>query len=297
MNTHVHSELELEEPACSLCGCESRRLVASSARFLPFGVVRCCRCDLHYLSPRPAERWARALYAGSEYFGENEGIEGEPVTPVFDSQVHTPTARLTSRRLLRTLSHRGLTGGALLEVGCGVGLFLAEARRYFGRCEGTERSAAAALEAGKRSDGVSVGGIEGVPAVPTYDVVLSHQRIQHERDPVSFLWEQVQRVVPGGTIVATTPWMGSLWQRALREHWSGFQVPEHLHYFDRDTLRDAFYRAGLVEVQSVPHLQAFPLARVAQKLGVTLPDTLADASLWIPNATLAVIGRRSKLEG
>ena len=283
----------LEEPACPLCGSEHRRPAVQADAFLPFGVVRCERCGLHFLSPRPREDWAQRLYEGAGYFDAELGIEGEPSPQAgyHDYRGQEAALRLTFRRFLRALEKRGVGGGSLLEVGCGLGYLLDEARPFFDRRDGTEMSAQAALEAAKGCDGVCVGGIESAPDV-LYDVVLSNHVIEHVYDPVAFLRAQADRVVPGGSVVASTPWMGSLWQRFLGEKWPSFKLPEHVLYFDRDSLVDAFHRAGLVDVRTVPYLHAFPAALIARKLGRELPNWLGSISIWIPQTTLAVVGRR-----
>src|SRR5256886_9698587 len=66
--------------------------------------------------------------------------------------------RATFKRLLHNLAKRGLTGGDLLEVGCGYGYLLDEARSLFDRRVGTEFSAQGAEIARKTGAEVLVGG-------------------------------------------------------------------------------------------------------------------------------------------
>ena len=112
----------LEHPACPLCGSEERR--EDIYVFRPFAVARCQGCRLWYEYPRLAEPVMRASYADDAYF---EG--GEAGYSSYQAQ--EATLRPTFRRFLRELSHRGMTGGRLLEVGCAYGFFLDEAKGYF----------------------------------------------------------------------------------------------------------------------------------------------------------------------
>jgi cyclopropane fatty-acyl-phospholipid synthase-like methyltransferase len=71
--------------------------------------------------------------------------------------------RATFKCLLRNLANRRMTGGALLEVGCGYGYLLDEAQRYFDRRFGTEFSTEGA-EIARATDAEGfVGGIEQIP--------------------------------------------------------------------------------------------------------------------------------------
>jgi hypothetical protein len=65
-----------------------------------------------------------------------------------------------------------------------------------------------------------------------------------------------------------------------------------VNYFDRRSLARLFESEGLVEVQTLPYWHAFPLALVAAKLGFALRGRLAARSLWLPQTTLAVAGRK-----
>jgi hypothetical protein len=85
--------------------------------------------------------------------------------------------------------------------------------------------------------------------------------------------------------------MGSIWQRTLGSRWPSFKIPEHLLYFDLRSLERLLQDAGLVDIRRLPWLHAFPLALVARKLGVWVPERLGRRILWIPGTTLALTGR------
>jgi SAM-dependent methyltransferase len=219
-----------------------------------------------------------AYYGGSDVGYDDYGAQEEPL-------------RLTFRRFLKNCLKRGLAGGALLEVGCGWGLFLDEARDYFARRVGTEFSGEATELARKRADAVYQGGPGAIPRGELFDCVISIQTIEHVYDPAAFTVDLVSRTRPGGHVVLATPDMGSLWRRLMGHHWPSFKLPEHVNYFDESSLSRLLDGAGLEVVGKIPYLHAFPLPLIASKIGLRLPAAAGRLSLWLPQTTIALYGR------
>jgi len=273
----------LETPDCPLCA--SPRRSAPRYRFGPRGIVRCSECGLYYLSPRMNEAAMIAAYTAPTYFaGPRQGYES------YASQ--EGALRATYRRLLSHLARRRMTGGALLEVGCAFGFFLDEARPFFDRRVGCDLSEAALGEAAARADTVVLGGLADVPESERFDCIVATQVIEHIYDPGSFVRVALQLLKPRGWLVLATPNIGSLWRHLLGRRWPSFKIPEHVTFFDARTLALLFVRAGCEDVQRLPYLHAFPLAVVAEKLGIPGRLRSVEGWLWIPQTTVAFAGRR-----
>src|SRR5947207_15737744 len=86
-----------------------------------------------------------------------------------------PALRATFKRLLANLATRGLTGGDLLEIGCGYGYLLDEARPFFDRRVGTDFSPEAADIARTTGAEVFIGGFEQIPPERKFDCVVATQ--------------------------------------------------------------------------------------------------------------------------
>src|SRR5580692_8698531 len=129
MTDQAHAS-ELESVRCPSCGTAEHSLVHD---FSPYQVVRCLRCRAYYLSPRLIESAIRRLYEDDGYFAAGEsGYLGYLQQEL--------SLRYSFRRLMRKLQRRRLTGGSLLEVGCGYGFLLDEARGYFQNRSGIDLS-------------------------------------------------------------------------------------------------------------------------------------------------------------
>lgn len=274
--------MEFEYPPCPLCGSEKRRNVYS--KFPSYKVVRCRSCEFYYLYPRLTEAEMLNLYAEDTYFeGEEEGY-----TSYAEQE---PALRATFRRLISNLKSRKLTGGDLLEIGCGYGYLLDEARGSFRSRIGTDFSEQAVVQAANRADFIYRGGIKEVPVQEKFDLIIATHVIEHVYQPQIFLHEITNRLQHGGTAVIATPDMGSFWRHLMGHKWPSFKLPEHVLYFDRKSLTHAMEKAGFVNIKVLPYPHAFPLPLVFAKLGLKLPSKLSKFNLWMPATTLALYGQ------
>src|SRR5437868_2972430 len=144
---------ELEDANCPICDSSERSLRFELAE--RYRVARCSVCGVYYLSPRPIEASIQEVYRAGSYF--EGGASGYADTSYLAQE---RALRATFKRLLRNLAKRRLTGGDLLEVGCGYGYLLDEARSFFRRRIGTEFSDQGANIARKTGAEVLVGGLE-----------------------------------------------------------------------------------------------------------------------------------------
>jgi 2-polyprenyl-3-methyl-5-hydroxy-6-metoxy-1,4-benzoquinol methylase len=198
--------------------------------------------------------------------------------------------RATFSRLLKTLAVRRQTGGALLEIGCGYGYLLDEARPYFDRRIGTDFSDGAVQQALTRADQVYRGGIDAVAGSEQFDFIIATHVIEHVYHPQAFVQGLLQRLRPGGRLLIAAPDMGSLWRKVMGRRWPSFKLPEHVLYFDRRTLAQLLQTSGVSQVTRVPYPHAFPLPLIASKIGIRLPQAFNRYSLWLPATTIAFTG-------
>lgn len=278
--------IDLEEVyICPLCGNKDSVEIYKGRRFHPYSVKLCPHCGLSFLSPRPTEQSMLRLYQQDDYFsGSKQGYS--------DYLAQESALRATFSRLLKNLSLRGKTGGDLLEIGCGYGYLLDEARPYFKRRVGTDFSAAAVEQAQKRADQVHRGGVDAINETEAFDCIIAAHVIEHVYHPQDFIKAIMKRLRPRGCLVIAAPDMGSFWRKLMGGRWPSFKLPEHIIYFDNLTLPHLLEQCGLHDIESVPYSHAFPLPLIAAKLGVSLSDYWNRYSLWLPATTVAYMGEK-----
>ncbi len=279
--TSAHAELEF--PDCPVCHSGERRI--GLYEFDGHEVVRCGQCSLYYLYPRLTEEAIRRFYQQDDYF--EAGESGYSDTGYSDQE---RALRATFARLMKNLKRRGLTGGSLLEVGCGYGYLLEEAKGFFDRRVGTEFAAEGVRQASRRADHVYEGGIEQVPADEMFDCIIATHVIEHVYKPLNFVRDLISHGRPGSAIVLAAPDMGGMLRKAMGRRWASFKVPEHVIYFDSATLGSLMGQAGLRDVKQIPYPHAFPLALIGSKLGIPFPRSLGNLNIWVPATTVAMYG-------
>ena len=238
---------------CTLCGVEDADPVAVGADFEyrtcpdEFLAVRCRRCGLVYLNPRPADAEARRIYP--------DDYHAFAFRPAEYGLVYRVRRRLEARRLLGWARHLP-ADARVLDVGCGDGFHLALLRDYgpptwtLEGLDDDDRAVAAA-----RANGLEVRGerLENAWLPPaTFDLVLLLMTVEHLPDPAATMRLVAGLLAPGGRVVVVTDNTDSPDRRLFGgRHWGGYHFPRHTYLFDRATLTRLGELAGLTPVRVV----------------------------------------------
>ncbi len=274
------------EPAPGPCpGCGADRPCPSRYGNGSFSVVRCTNCDLWYLSPRLSEHAMVERYRQGGYF------DGDIDDGYADYAGQEKSLRATFRALLQRLDDRGMTGGTLLEVGCGYGYFLDEAAPFFNFRAGLEMSAAAADVARNHADTIHNDDLSTLPD-RQFDCIVALHVIEHVYDPQGFLRQLVERLTPGGVLVLAAPDMAGFWRPLLGNRWPSFKYPEHVAFYTERTLSRLMRNAGCRQPTRLPYPHAFPIGEICAKVGLKAPRSLESRNMWLPATTVAVVGTR-----
>jgi 2-polyprenyl-3-methyl-5-hydroxy-6-metoxy-1,4-benzoquinol methylase len=192
-------------------------------------LVRCGRCGLVSLSGAAA--------AGATVSDTNE--------PFFSSKdfnewflERESVFRERYRRDLARIAELSPPPGRLLDVGCGPGLFLDEARGRGWEVEGVEASPVPASIARERFGlAVHTGVLEEAPlAEESFDVITFFDVLEHLPAPRAVLGRARRLLKRGGLLVAQSPNLASLMANLTAERWRWYFLPQHLHHFTPATL-------------------------------------------------------------
>ncbi|MGL4596665.1 MAG: class I SAM-dependent methyltransferase, partial [Bacteroidia bacterium] len=133
----------------------------------------------------------------------------------------------------------------ILDVGCGRGWFLIEAKKRGWEVYGTEYSK-------KAIDLCQMSGIEMQAGelnpnsfpVTDFDVITSFEVIEHIYTPQQELRAIYQLLRQGGLFYCTTPNFNSLLRYYLKKDYNIIGYPEHLIYFTKSTLNRSAKQQG-----------------------------------------------------
>ncbi len=96
--------------------------------------------------------------------------------------------------------------GLILENGCGVGMYVEKLLDFCGRVVGLEYDLERAAKAGANSDEIINAAGEFIPLPSsTFDLILSHEVIEHVQDDHAAVREMIRVLKPGGRVVVFCP--------------------------------------------------------------------------------------------
>jgi len=277
---HFPRDTDLEMIRCPLCGSDSTCIIHVRK---PFQVVHCNNCSLSYLNPRLKEPVMNRVYGGGKYFSDGD------MTGYRDYTSQEKSLRITFRRFLSELRRRGFASGRILEVGCGYGYFLDEARDFFPYLFGTELSPEAAAHA-RKLPGIAIhtGDMDSLPAGwDNFDITITINVIEHIYKPLEFIIALKQTLKASGRIVVATPDFGSFWYKILGGNWPSFKIPEHVAFYTGKTLRLLLKKAGFRDIREIPFRHVFPIGLVTGKFGLNIGGRLGQIPVGIPKTMIA----------
>lgn len=239
--------LELEAVDCCICGAKAAEPVAVGEDFEyrtsddAFLAIRCHRCSLVYLDPRPTTAELARIYPDNYHaFDFSEAEFG---------LVHRVRRWLETRRLLRAFGDLP-ADARVIDVGCGDGFHLDLLRQHGPdgwELEGVDLDNRAVKRARDRGLVVHEGSVEDVRLEPdAYDMAFMIQTIEHVADPPAVLTAVGTILKPGGRLLVVTDNTESIDSLLFRGRtWGGYHFPRHWNLFDKRSMRCLARKVGL----------------------------------------------------
>lgn len=209
-----------------------------------YHLVRCQDCGHLMTAPRLTEADLPALYG--TYYPRQKIVTADIVRDA--ARMQAPFAAL--KRWLSGTDNQGQyqarAGEKILDVGCGSGLSLLEAKALGATAFGIEadpnvRPIAEALDLN-----IHFGSLHDEPfAGENFDLIIMNQVIEHVPEPDEALNIMRKRLAPGGRIILVFPNQAALGRRLTGSRWIHWHIPFHLHHFDQKTMKRLAERCGL----------------------------------------------------
>jgi SAM-dependent methyltransferase len=247
-------------------------------------LIRCHACTAVFLDPFPEPM------AVKEEF-EDRHIKSDDRLEYFFGANRDPVLSFVAKRIRKTHQR-----GAILDVGCAGGRFLAE---FFPEAEwqksGVEPSKFAAARAREKGLHIYQGQLSSVELPETaFDVITAMGVLLYFRDPERDLAKLKRALRPGGLLVVELPLAeAQLWRNSAKI--SRFVAGKsrtllgsgHLFYYNVESLDYVLRRAGFTATTAMP----VP----AMKQRTAVKDFLANGYYQSSRAVWAASGRRLML--
>jgi 2-polyprenyl-3-methyl-5-hydroxy-6-metoxy-1,4-benzoquinol methylase len=246
-----------------------------------FRVVRCRQCGLYYLNPRPADETLGAYYPATYYAYRNDRqrriqlpASNLPFRKRFKytiAQIHygyafmPGTTLATKENPLQSIFWAIATypfknrfqwlppyrrGMRLLDVGCGAGFFLDNARSFGWETWGVDISGQAVDLAKKQGHRTFQSSLQHCRFPNDYfDVVRAWSSLEHMTDPFVILGEMHRILKRNGTLIIAVPNMESATAKLFKTYWYSLDVPRHLYWFRPPLIRSTLEKLGFNQIR------------------------------------------------
>jgi len=240
-------QVRLEYITCCLCGSTEHETVyvidLNSVRLSamwhertripinqPMHIVKCVSCGLVFVNPRVAfdERL-------TPYDRNTETIYFE----------RTRSARRIAALNLLDCIHSIVTSGKWLDIGCGDGTLMEEARDRSYEVYGTEVSKSL-IEQLRLKFGPNRILSHDLSLLPSahFDVITMISVLEHVHAPLDMLADARRALKPSGILAVEVPNIESLKARMRGQSWDQIEPLGHLYYFSNQTLCALLSKAG-----------------------------------------------------
>jgi 2-polyprenyl-3-methyl-5-hydroxy-6-metoxy-1,4-benzoquinol methylase len=266
----------------------------------------CKKCGLECIAPQPDDKTLAEIYTASYFAHYLNSIDPQSVRTMKRATYKRQLARLkgqgsagTPKRLLDCGAATGFLCELATELGweayaIEISQFGAEACR---KLLGSER-----VHHGEAQTAAFAGNREG-----RFEAITMFDFIEHVRDPLQVLKWAKERLSTSGTLLLTTPRIGSVSRRLMRRQWFHYNVG-HLWLFSPESIRTLLRGSGFkdIEVHALPKAVTlgYALAHYARRtaynryfsplsgfVNAILPEQFKRWQLWFYLGEMTVVAR------
>lgn len=221
--------------SCPICQAEgAEQVLAHPDGYLAeLRLHRCRRCQTVFLSPRLTLDAIVAVEDESEVYRfdrelAEEWITGDLTSVIAYLESYVPTP-----------------GRRLLDIGCNRGLLMEAARRRGWQVTGVEISDEAANRARRDYGHTVYATLDAVGPDAQFDLITAWHVLEHTLNPLGFLRQAANLLVPGGVLAVQVPAYECLEEYRRRAQLGGLLSAVHNFYFTRANLEPVLVCAGL----------------------------------------------------
>lgn len=222
---------------CPVCGNKNYRL-----RFCidKFNVIECGKCKLNRIEHNFSFDDIKSLYS-SGYFNNKMCDVG-----YLNYEDAEKFMRINfKKRISRIIKNRKKDKFRLLDVGASTGYFLSECINVGIDSDGIEVSVEA-IEFANRKFGITIEKttVEEFVSEKQYDAITAWDVIEHSAYPDRFLKKINTLLKDNGKLYLTTGDVGSFVSRIFGKRWHLYNLPEHLFFYSKETIRRLLENSG-----------------------------------------------------
>jgi len=236
---------DLEKVNCNFCGADDYKI-----KYVKDGynIVQCNKCRLVYVNPRLTQKAINQLYDEDYFLGEGFDKSIQYQDEFNELSDKTDLSDWDASTIKEFLQIKEQTP-KLLDIGCGMGLFLWKAKKVGFDVEGIELSPFAAEFV--RAKGIKVRDKsiyeEKLPENYYYAISMK-EVIEHLPDPKAALQNVYESLKPGGVLFMTTGNYDCPERKLRGKDWFYFMPEGHIYVFSNKTMTNYLREIGFSKI-------------------------------------------------
>jgi 2-polyprenyl-3-methyl-5-hydroxy-6-metoxy-1,4-benzoquinol methylase len=236
---------KFEKINCNYCGSLDSRVVYIKQGF---NIVQCKSCSLVYVNPRLTQEEIFKLY-DEPYFKGSGFDKSIQYQKEFENKSTSRDLLIWDITTIREMLRTNTPTPKLLDVGCGMGLFLHKAKQNGFVSEGLELSNYACNFARSKNILVHNTSIDEFELPKnSFDVISMREVIEHLSSPITSLQKIYNGLKPGGILFITTGNYNCPERKVRGSNWNYFMPEGHLTIFSNQTLKMFLVKTGFKQV-------------------------------------------------
>jgi len=251
---------------CPLCSSAGPSLYLTCTDYLVsrenFDLFKCPECGFVFTHNHPSEEEIGQYYDSSEYVSHDDKAKG------FVNLVYLQARYIMLDRKRRLVEKStGMTGGSILDIGCGTGYFAGAMKKAGWKATGIEPNEKAREFAASRAciDVLDPSGISRLPGAG-FDCITMWHVLEHFHKPSEYASWIKKLLKPRGICIAALPNCNSHDAMHYGKDWAAWDVPRLLWHFTPDTFRIFAEKEGFVINNILPlPLDVFYISALSEK--------------------------------
>ncbi|EJF09821.1 MULTISPECIES: bifunctional 2-polyprenyl-6-hydroxyphenol methylase/3-demethylubiquinol 3-O-methyltransferase UbiG [Pontibacter] len=219
---------------CPICGKEDFKnflvVTDNAVSKESFVIVECENCTFKFTNPRPDAASIDKYYESEEYISHSNIKTG-----IINRAYHVVRS-ITTKQKVELINRHTPAKGAILDYGCGTGVFLNACKNDGWEIRGVEPNTRAREEASGQTGEIiakELSEIEG----EKFEVITLWHVLEHIHTLNETLSELINLLQEDGTLIIAVPNADSHDAQQYKADWAAYDVPRHLYHFTQPTMK------------------------------------------------------------